>query len=116
MTNLALRQIMIKLAQTKIRTALQNDEVQRCLIRAKSDFQHTESGVPQQVTLKFKVQVGPQQAKAIRRRILKINDFRDSLLLAPFAKSGKMRHFALEQPLDLFLGAKSPTICVESTD
>ena len=59
MTNLALRQIMIKFAQTKIRTALQNDEVQRCLIRAKSDFQHTESGVPQQVTLKFKVLVGP---------------------------------------------------------
>lgn len=49
------------------------------------------------------VQVGPQQAKAIRGRILKINDFRDSLLLTPCAKSGKTRHFALEHPLDLIL-------------
>ena len=51
----------------------------------------------------LQLQVGPQQAKAIRGRILKINDFRDSLLLAPCAKSGKTRHFALEHPLDLIL-------------
>ncbi len=38
MTNLALGQIMINFAKTKIRTALQNDEVQRCLIRAKSEI------------------------------------------------------------------------------
>ncbi len=38
MTNLTLRQIMINFAQTKIRTALQNDEVQRCLIRAKFEI------------------------------------------------------------------------------
>lgn len=50
--------------------------------------------------------VGPQQAKAIRGRILKINDFQDSLLLAPYAKSGRMRHFALEHPLDLILTCK----------
>ena len=50
--------------------------------------------------------VGPQQAKSIRGRILRINDFRDSLLLAPTAKSGKTRHFALEHPLDLILICK----------
>lgn len=52
------------------------------------------------------VQVGPQHTKATRGRILKINDFRDSLLLAPYAKSGRMRHFALEHPLDLILTCK----------
>ena len=37
-TNLALLQLITNFVKTKIRTALQNDEVQRCLIRAKSEL------------------------------------------------------------------------------
>lgn len=44
---------------------------------------------------------GPQHTKAIRRRILKINNFRDSVVLAASAVSYKMEHRALEKPLDL---------------
>lgn len=81
--------------------AIKNDEANGCARRVhfiNFIIQPTEYHL---LYLRIAVLVGPQHTKAIRRRILKINDFRDSVVLAVYAVSCKMRHRALEKPLDL---------------
>lgn len=66
--------------------------------------------------IRYIVQVGPQHTKAIRERILKINDFRDSLRLGQSAESGRMRCFALDCSLDLIFCRKCPTDWMQGFD
>ena len=95
--------------------ALNNDEVFRCARSVHFAILKSHHSEYHPIDCNTVVQVGPPHTKTIRGRILKINDFRDSLLLARWAKCEKneVSRVGLSVGLDFSTGKSNESLATD---